>query len=81
MLKGILSREDARIAKEAGEMTVMVDGGIRRGTDLLRALALGADFVFARRPLQHAAAIGGKAGMRHAIKLLQDEIDRDKALT
>ena len=69
-----------RIASEAGGMTVMIDSGIRRGTDVLKALALGAHFVFIGRPFLYAAAVAGEAGVRHAIKLLRDEIDRDMAL-
>jgi len=69
-----------RIASEAGGMTVMIDSSIRRGTDVLKALALGARFVFIGRPFLYAAAIAGEAGVRHAIKLLRDEIDRDMAL-
>jgi len=61
-------------------MTVMMDSGIRRGTDVLKALALGAQFVFVGRPFLYAAAIAGEAGVRHAIKLLQEEVDRDMAL-
>ena len=61
-------------------MTVMIDSGIRRGTDVLKALALGAQFVFVGRPFLYAAAIAGLAGVRHAIKLLWEEIDRDMAL-
>jgi len=61
-------------------MTVMMDSGIRRGTDILKALALGAQFVFVGRPFLFAAAIGGDAGVAHAIKLLKDEVDRDMAL-
>ena len=61
-------------------MTVMMDSGIRRGTDILKALALGAQFVFVGRPFLYAAAIAGDAGVRHAIKLLKDEVDRDMAL-
>ncbi len=112
VLKGVLDKEDARIAREsgvdgiivsnhggrqldgaaaplrvlpgiaaqAGGMTVMMDSGIRRGTDVLKALALGAQFVFVGRPFLYAAAIAGEAGVHHAIKLLRDEIDRDMAL-
>ncbi|MBI3067894.1 MAG: alpha-hydroxy-acid oxidizing protein, partial [Betaproteobacteria bacterium] len=69
-----------RIASEAGGMTVMMDSGIRRGTDVLKALALGAQFVFIGRPFLYAAAVAGAAGVQHAIKLLQGEIDRDMAL-
>jgi L-lactate dehydrogenase (cytochrome) len=112
VLKGVLHKEDARIAREsgvdgvivsnhggrqldgsvaplralpgvvseAGPMTVMMDSGIRRGTDILKAIALGALFVFVGRPFLYAAAIAGDAGLRHAIKLLHDEVDRDMAL-
>jgi L-lactate dehydrogenase (cytochrome) len=61
-------------------MNVMMDSGIRRGTDILKALALGAQFVFVGRPFLYAAAIAGEPGVRHAIKLLKDEVDRDMAL-
>mgnify|MGYP001171341004 CR=1 FL=1 len=64
----------------AGGMTVMMDGGIRRGTDVLKALALGAQFVFVGRPFLYAAAIAGEAGVRHGIRLLSEEIERDMAL-
>ena len=68
------------IVAEAGAMTVMMDSGIRRGTDVLKALALGAQFVFVGRPMLYAAAIAGVPGVRHAINLLQEEVDRDMAL-
>jgi L-lactate dehydrogenase (cytochrome) len=68
------------IAAEAGPMTVMVDGGIRRGTDVIKALALGAHFVFVGRPFLFAAVAAGEAGVQRAITLLRDEIDRDMAL-
>ena len=55
------------IAREAGGMTVMLDGGIRRGTDVLKALALGAQFVFVGRPLLYAAMVGGEAGVSRAL--------------
>jgi len=68
------------IAAQAGAMTVMLDGGVRRGTHVLKALALGASFVFIGRPFFYAAAVGGQPGVAHAIRLLRDEIDRDMAL-
>jgi len=68
------------IAAEAKGITVMMDGGIRRGTDVLKALALGAQFVFVGRPILYATAIGGAVGLRHVIKLLRDEVGRDMAL-
>jgi L-lactate dehydrogenase (cytochrome) len=68
------------IAAQAGGMTVMLDGGIRRGTDVLKALALGAQFVFVGRPMLFAAVAGGEAGVTRALTLLRDEVDRDMAL-
>ena len=68
------------VASEAGDMAVMMDSGIRRGTDVLKALALGADFVFIGRPWLYAASIAGAPGVRHSVKLLRDEIDRNMAM-
>lgn len=68
------------IASQANGMTVMLDGGIRRGTDVLKALALGARFVFIGRPFLFAAVAGGEAGVQRALTLLRDEVDRDMAL-
>jgi len=68
------------VIAQAGAMTVMIDGGIRRGTDVLKALALGAKFVFVGRPFLYAAAIAGEPGVRHGIRLLSEEIERDMAL-
>jgi L-lactate dehydrogenase (cytochrome) len=62
------------------EIPVMMDCGVRRGTDVLKALALGARFVFVGRPFAYAAAIGGAAGVRHGIDLLAAEIFRDMAM-
>jgi len=67
-------------ARVKGGMALMVDSGIRRGTDVLKALALGADHVFVGRPMAYAAAVGGQAGVSHAIGLLRDEVHRDMAL-
>jgi L-lactate dehydrogenase (cytochrome) len=58
-----------------GELPLMVDSGFRRGSDVLKALALGADFVFIGRPFNYAAAIAGAAGVAHAAALLASEID------
>jgi L-lactate dehydrogenase (cytochrome) len=62
------------------DVPIMLDGGVRRGTDVLKALALGAKFVFAGRPFAYAAAIGGSDGVLHAIALLRAEIERDMAM-
>jgi L-lactate dehydrogenase (cytochrome) len=61
-------------------MTVMMDGGIRRGTDVIKALALGAQFVFVGRPFLYAAVAGGEPAVQRAVTLLRDELDRDMAL-
>jgi L-lactate dehydrogenase (cytochrome) len=61
-------------------LTVMLDGGIRRGTDVLKSLALGAKFVFLGRPFAYAAATAGRPGIERAADLLAAEIDRDLAM-
>ncbi len=69
------------IARAVGdELPVMMDSGIRRGNDVLKALALGARFVFVGRPFNYAAAIAGAPGVRHAIGILSQEILRNMAL-
>jgi len=68
------------IAAEAKGMTIMIDGGIRRGTDVIKALALGAHFVWIGRPFLYAAIAGGEPGVQRAINLMHAEIDRDLAL-
>jgi L-lactate dehydrogenase (cytochrome) len=62
------------------DIPIMMDSGVRRGTDVFKALALGAKFVFVGRPFGFAAAIGGEQGVSHAIRLLSDEVHRDMAL-
>ena len=69
-----------QIAAEAGTMTVMMDSGVRRGGDVLKALALGAKFVFVGRPFNYAAAVAGEAGVRHAIALLREELLRNMGM-
>jgi L-lactate dehydrogenase (cytochrome) len=58
---------------------VMLDGGVYRGTDLLKAMALGASCVFIGRPFNYAASVGGQEGVTHAIKLIQKEVSRGMA--
>jgi L-lactate dehydrogenase (cytochrome) len=62
------------------DLPVMMDSGVRRGGDVLKAMALGAQMVFAGRPFVYAAAIGGKAGVAHAIGILRQEVSRNMAL-
>ncbi len=65
------------IVKAVGErLTVLIDGGFRRGTDIIKALALGADGVMLGRPVLYGLAAGGQAGVEHALALLTSEIDR-----
>lgn len=63
-----------------GDVTVMLDSGIRRGTDVIKALALGARFVFVGRPFGYAAAVGGATGVELAIRILHSEVQRDLGL-
>src|SRR5262249_25890117 len=70
----------AEIAAEANGMTVILDGGVRRGTGVLKALALGAKSVSVGRPLLFAAVAGGEPAVQRALGLLKDEVDRDMAL-
>lgn len=112
LLKGVLSPEDARLARTHGvdglilsnhggrqldgalapldalpdvleaapDLTLLVDGGVRRGSDVLKARALGAHAVLVGRPFLYAAALGGEGGVKAAADLLTTEIDRTLAL-
>ncbi|TCR62297.1 alpha-hydroxy acid oxidase [Bosea sp. BK604] len=60
----------------AGRIPVMFDGGIRRGSDILIARALGADFVFVGRATLYGVVAGGQAGADRAVEILRDEVDR-----
>ncbi len=105
VIKGILHRDDAAMARSRGadgvivsnhggrqldgaiaplrvlpgiveacpDIPVMIDSGFRRGTDVLKALALGAKFVFLGRPFGYAASVGGEAGVHHAFRILSHE--------
>lgn len=64
----------AGVTQIAGGQPVMMDGGIRRGTDVIKAAAHGAACVFLGRPFVYAAALGGEPGTRYAIALLRKEI-------
>ncbi|CAG0974835.1 (S)-mandelate dehydrogenase [Burkholderiales bacterium] len=109
MIKGVLSVDDARRARDAGadgivlsnhggrqlescvsaldmlpevvaavgsELAVLIDGGFRRGGDVVKALALGAAAVMIGRPVLYGVAAGGEAGAKHALDILFSEIDR-----
>ncbi|MBU4612129.1 alpha-hydroxy-acid oxidizing protein [Achromobacter sp. GG226] len=59
---------------------VMLDGGVRRGTDALKAIALGARMVFTGRPQLYGAAVGGAHGIRKVVDIFRNEIATDMAL-
>ena len=61
-------------------ITVIVDSGFRRGSDVVKALALGAHAVMLGRGPLHGVAVGGEAGGRRALEIYRDEIDRVMAL-
>lgn len=67
--------------KVAGRMPVFVDGGIRRGTDVLKALALGANAVFIGRPYLYGLGAAGDRGVTNVINILQREFQMAMVLT
>lgn len=71
-----------RIAQTIGnDIPILLDGGIRRGTDVLKAIALGATAVLIGRPYIHALACAGAVGVAHVLKILQTELEVALALT
>jgi lactate 2-monooxygenase len=108
LVKGVLTAEDARLARDTGmdggivsnhgarqldgevaaldalpevrdelgpDATILVDSGIRRGTDIVKALALGADAVLVGRPYLYGLAVGGDAGVAQVLRALAEEVD------
>jgi isopentenyl diphosphate isomerase/L-lactate dehydrogenase-like FMN-dependent dehydrogenase len=59
---------------------VLVDGGVRRGTDVVKALCLGARAVLIARPYLWGLAVGGQQGVEHVLRLLRGEVERTLAL-
>lgn len=68
------------VAAAGSRLTVMLDGGFRRGTDVVKALALGARAVVLGRAALYGLAAGGEAGANRALDILRNEIDRTIAL-
>ncbi len=71
----------AIVEKVAGRIPVLVDGGIRRGTDVIKLLALGANAVLIGRPYLYGLAVGGAEGVARVINLLRRELEMAMALT
>ncbi|VFR37720.1 L-lactate dehydrogenase [plant metagenome] len=69
-----------QVAEAAPGLEIMLDSGVRRGTDVLKALALGAKCAFVGRPFNYAATVGGQAGVAHGLTLITEEIKRDMGL-
>ena len=82
-LDGAIATLDALVevvAAVGGRCPIIVDGGIRRGTDVLKALALGADAIAIGRPQMYGLAIGGAGGVQRVVELLRAELDLAMAL-
>jgi L-lactate dehydrogenase (cytochrome) len=69
------------VAAAVKNLTVMIDGGFRRGTDILKALVLGARFVLIGRPAMYGLAVAGERGVDRVIEILKKEVDISMALT
>ncbi len=67
-------------AAAGGKLKILADSGFRRGTDILKGLALGADFILLGRPAMFAVAAGGEEGVVHALSLLKSEVDNNLGL-
>lgn len=69
------------VEKVAGRVPVLVDGGIRRGTDVLKALALGASAILIGRPYVYGLAVNGAEGVAQVVNILRYELQMAMALT
>ena len=82
-LDGDISPLDALpriVDRVSGDMEIVLDGGVRRGSDILKAMALGADAVSFARPYLYGLAAGGIEGVRRAAHILSGELERDMIL-
>ena len=71
-----------RVIDRIGQsIPVLVDGGIRRGTDVLKGLAYGATAILIGRPSLYGLAVNGADGVRHVIEILRAELEAAMALT
>ncbi|HEX4951123.1 MAG TPA: alpha-hydroxy acid oxidase [Blastocatellia bacterium] len=69
------------VATVAGRVPVLMDGGVRRGTDVLKALALGAQAVLIGRPYLYGLGVAGAAGVTRVVNILRHEFEMAMALT
>ncbi|MEX2177088.1 MAG: alpha-hydroxy acid oxidase [Gemmatimonadaceae bacterium] len=69
------------VERVRGRVPVLVDGGIRRGTDVLKAIALGASAVLIGRPYVYGLAVGGAGGVEAVVQILRRELEQAMALT
>ena len=70
----------AVVAAVPANFPVLIDGGFRRGSDILKAVALGARLVLLGRPMLWGASVAGQAGVTHVMGILKAEVDRNLAL-
>jgi 4-hydroxymandelate oxidase len=70
----------AVVDRVAGRAPVLIDGGIRRGTDVLKCIAMGASAVLVGRPVLYGLAVAGALGVSHVLRLLRDELEVAMAL-
>jgi L-lactate dehydrogenase (cytochrome) len=68
------------VAAVEGRAEVILDGGIRRGTDVLKAMALGADACMIGRPYLYGLSVAGQQGVEHVLDIFRTEIERNLAL-
>jgi 4-hydroxymandelate oxidase len=80
-LPASLDALEAVAARVGGRVPLLLDGGIRRGTDVLKAIALGARAVMIGQPIMHALAVAGAIGVVHLLTILRAELEVAMALT
>src|SRR6185436_12859304 len=68
------------VSRVAGRIPVLVDGGLRRGTDVLKCLAFGATAVMIGRPYVHGLAVAGAKGVADVVGILRREFEESMAL-
>lgn len=80
-LPASLDALEAVAARVERRVPLLLDGGVRRGTDVLKALAVGASAVMIGQPIMHALAVAGAVGVLHLLTILRAELEAAMALT